>query len=1193
MTDLLRARWRTTTRAIALLALVLASLAAQPPGPSTATVDDGDASCACPVTGPYVAPAGVRTIFVDDDGSSATSSPRYRVSATGSLPAITLTIRRTADDSLVDTIVTDLPSWGFSPDQDRFVVTGIRNGLHEVEVHDLTSANPSDVLVSVSTTEDAGRLGFSPHGEFFAYTGLVDGTNNTVHQQIWDARTGTRRLDTQYAFAVGPSGGTFGEAGFGFSPDDDEFFLAYRMDAQAVAWSVHDLDSGTQRSSGTMTGTGFWQFSPCGEMLAIVSQNNQTAMDVVLRATDDGSIAASTSYSVASISFARTATHHSAVVDGVPHDLVAVSPPVPDVCAPTWPADAVLEHEAPEADRVVLSWPAAADGTAVTAYRVYRGTTLVGSTDADTRQLAATGLAPWTTYTFRVEAGDAAGHWSEDGPTRQVTTAGAGPTWPSGATLTATDVAPTSLTLTWPAAQDGGSIQHYRIYRDGVQVAERAGSVRTHNVTGLARGTSYEFTVQAVDDDGIESTDGPRLTTATDAREPLDRNAITGRVFHDGNANGIVDGGDVGLPTPPSSDWTAMLSVFAYRIGPDGRILGEAGSATAADGSYALENLSPGTWLVGEANFDVLPYGMRLQTRPGDLQPHVVQVGAASGWAHVDFGMTLPTSLTGQPVPDFPDGAGSITQVVFEDVDRDGTRDPGEAGVAGVPTSCYRITTAGGGGCGRTQELPDRGVTGADGVAVLDHLGSGVYQAMPPQARAEGIYPTSPQTRYAVAAGVGGPSARPEFGVLVGRSAIVGEVFDDVDADGVRDPGEGTVPGVRPCVEGPLAYGCGEADGAGYRIPRLVDETYSFSIQPPEGTRVTTGGQQQVVVTVNGSTVQAAPIGLHDTRGTISGTVFEDADRDGVRDAGEPGMAGVEVCERSPGEEGARCTDTGPEGDYELMGVLPGDVEVTPGYFGPLVPTYDVRPGTERTREVELPEATEVTVDLGFGPAPGAPGAPRNVSLTPGPGSVDVTWEPPSDLGDDPDVTYQVRYAVDGATLSWLDGPSTSGLDATLSGLAGATAHWVVVEASSSAGVGPASAPVRVVTGATTSPPPSPSPSPTPTSTPTPTAPPTPPPTQAPDVAPSAPRAVTGASERRGVRLTWKAPSRTGSAPVTRYVVQLATARSGPWQVRGRTSRRFLVLTGLRPGRTYFVRVRAVSAAGDGPWSSRVRVRWR
>ena len=65
-------------------------------------------------------------------------------------------------------------------------------------MHDLTAANPSVNLISISTSEDAARLGFSAHGEFFAYAGLFDGTSDTVHTQIWDARTGDRKLDTTY-----------------------------------------------------------------------------------------------------------------------------------------------------------------------------------------------------------------------------------------------------------------------------------------------------------------------------------------------------------------------------------------------------------------------------------------------------------------------------------------------------------------------------------------------------------------------------------------------------------------------------------------------------------------------------------------------------------------------------------------------------------------------------------------------------------------------------------------------------------------------------------------------------------------------------------------------------------------------------------------------------------------------------------
>ena len=86
---------------------------------------------------------------------------------------------------------------------------------------------------------------------------------------------------------------------------------------------------------------------------------------------------------------------------------------------PVWPdADLaiVLDNEVD----VTLSWSEASDAKEVTGYRVYRDGELVAQTA--TTQVSFEGLTAKTTFLFTVQAGDAAGNWSTDGPTGTVTT---------------------------------------------------------------------------------------------------------------------------------------------------------------------------------------------------------------------------------------------------------------------------------------------------------------------------------------------------------------------------------------------------------------------------------------------------------------------------------------------------------------------------------------------------------------------------------------------------------------------------------------------------------------------------------------------------------------------------------------------------------------------------------------------------
>ncbi len=98
---------------------------------------------------------------------------------------------------------------------------------------------------------------------------------------------------------------------------------------------------------------------------------------------------------------------------------------------------------------VTLTWNASTDNVGVTGYRVFRGTTQIGTPTATT--FAVTGLTASTPYSFTVRAVDAAGNVSAASTVLSVTTASAIPT-PVIASFTATPdgIFPgQSVTLSW------------------------------------------------------------------------------------------------------------------------------------------------------------------------------------------------------------------------------------------------------------------------------------------------------------------------------------------------------------------------------------------------------------------------------------------------------------------------------------------------------------------------------------------------------------------------------------------------------------------------------------------------------------------------------------------------------------------------------------------------------------------------
>lgn len=88
---------------------------------------------------------------------------------------------------------------------------------------------------------------------------------------------------------------------------------------------------------------------------------------------------------------------------------------------PAWPAGSTLTAGSTTMTGVALSWTVATDDIEVTGYRVYQGNTLLKTVTGAVYSCEVTGLSSSTTYTFRVQAGDADNNWTY-GPTVTVRT---------------------------------------------------------------------------------------------------------------------------------------------------------------------------------------------------------------------------------------------------------------------------------------------------------------------------------------------------------------------------------------------------------------------------------------------------------------------------------------------------------------------------------------------------------------------------------------------------------------------------------------------------------------------------------------------------------------------------------------------------------------------------------------------------
>ena len=168
----------------------------------------------------------------------------------------------------------------------------------------------------------------------------------------------------------------------------------------------------------------------------------------------------------------------------------ATTAAAPDTTPPSAPTG--LAGTAVSMTQINLTWTASTDNVGVTGYRVERCQgadlhQLRPGRHADRRRASAdTGLAPSTSYRFRVRAVDAAGNLSAYSDIATATTLPPDttpPTAPSG--LTATAAGSTQVNLAWTASTDNVGVTGYRV--------ERCQGAGCTNFTQVATPTATTF----------------------------------------------------------------------------------------------------------------------------------------------------------------------------------------------------------------------------------------------------------------------------------------------------------------------------------------------------------------------------------------------------------------------------------------------------------------------------------------------------------------------------------------------------------------------------------------------------------------------------------------------------------------------------------------------------------------------------
>ena len=491
-------------------------------------------------------------------------------------------------------------------------------------------------------------------------------------------------------------------------------------------------------------------------------------------------------------------------------------------------------------------------------------------------------------------------------------------------------------------------------------------------------------------------------------------------VWWDQNNNGIQDDG------PGHGIAGAVLTL----TGPDGKsvtdVLGKkvAPITTGSTGVYLFENLPP------------LPAGKHYTvsvTPPAGYVPTLAGQGSDRG-VDSSTGSATSTDLVANGAQDltldfgFVKGCVSVGDYVWFDTNRNGLQDAGEPGIPGVT-----LTLTGPGG-GAVKDLSGKTVT----PTTTDSSGKYLFSNLPVLSAGQhytvtvtppaGYVATTPNagTDRAVDSSSGSAVSTDlvtdgskdltlDFGFVKGAVAVGDFVWFDTNRNGIQDAGEPGIPGVTLTLTGPTGGTVTDLSGTPVKstvtdssgaygfsnLPTLpAGEHYTVTVSAPDGYLPTTpnAGSNRAVDSSTGSATSGDVVNNGDKDLTldfgfvkpivsVGDFVWVDSNKNGLQDAGEPGLAGATLTLTGP--TGQSVTDvagnpvvpvtTDATGKY-LFSNLPAlpagqhyTVTVTPpAGYGPTTPnvgsdrSIDSSTGSAASTDLVNNGDNDLTLDFGF-----------------------------------------------------------------------------------------------------------------------------------------------------------------------------------------------------------------------------------
>ncbi|MCH7228766.1 SdrD B-like domain-containing protein, partial [Haloferula sp. A504] len=462
---------------------------------------------------------------------------------------------------------------------------------------------------------------------------------------------------------------------------------------------------------------------------------------------------------------------------------------------------------------------------------------------------------------------------------------------------------------------------------------------------------------------GYEIIDGYVDITGNGSISSFDDGSIFGFQVIDGGidvtGNGAISGFDDLSDATPSESGIANVRVYIDSNGNGGFDANEPSDVTDGDGLYSIGNLFDGDYLVRVDASTVPASYVQTYDLTDPLNDATAEATlSGSSRTDVDFGYRNDATLG---------------DLVWNDRDGDGVRDPGEPGIEGVLVYIDADN----------DNRFDQGVetltyTDVDGLYRFENLADGTYSV-----RIEiSTLPQGASQTYDLNGGLDHEASRTlgvsedaidvDFGYTA--NASFGDiVWTDTDGDGVQDGGESGISGVTVYLDingngvfDPASEPSGVTDGSGgYLIGNLVPGIYTARVDPaslPPSSVPThdLSGALDNAATFSLSANQArTDVDFGYSLGaSIGDFVWEDADGNGVQDSGEPGLGGVQVTLfNAVGDGIVATTTTAADGSYDFSGLLPGTY-----YLG-----FAAASGYERTRADQGTDSTDSDAVAGTG----------------------------------------------------------------------------------------------------------------------------------------------------------------------------------------------------------------------------------